>query len=171
MVDSAISIRPLTRDELSVLTQVKWSAGLSKKHENRLARQVAGEVTYLIAWQGTVPIGHLLVKWTGPSDEPMRSQLTGCAEIEDFTVIAERRSQGIGRMMMAGVEEETCRQSLRRIGLGVAVDNPRAKAFYERLGFQDAQFGVYLTRWQYSDAQGEKRWDEAPCTYLIKDLT
>lgn len=59
-------------------------------------------------------------------------------------------------MMMAGAEEGTRRRGLRRIGLGVALDNPQAKVFNERPGFKDAEFGVYLTRWQYADAQDER---------------
>ncbi len=170
MIGSHIRIRPLAAEELHLLTAVTWSSGLPEKHRDRLERQSAGDVTYLIGWNGADPIGHMLVRWTGPNDEPMRSQLTDCAEIEDFTVVSELRSQGIGRLMMGFAEDEARQRGLRRIGVGVTLDNLRAKALYKRQGFSGSGFGTYITRWQYADAAGEKRWREASCIYLVKEI-
>lgn len=170
MTVSHFRIRPLAAEELRLLTAVPWSSGLPEKHKDRLERQIAGKVTYLIAWNGADPIGHMLVRLTGPNEEPMRSQLTDCAEIEDFTVVADLRSQGIGRLMLGIAEDEARQRGLRRIGVGVTLDNPRAKALYERQGFRSSGLRTYITRWQYADADGEKRWHEEPCSYLVKDL-
>lgn len=170
MVASKIAIRSLAREELGLLTEASWSSGLSAKHGDRLARQAADEVTYLIAWMGALPIGHMLVKWTGPSDEPMRSSLPTCAEIEDFTIVQDLRSHGIGHLMMDMAEDQARRRGLRQIGLGVTLDNPRATVFYERHGFREAGFDAYLARWQYADADGQKHWREESCKYLIKEL-
>lgn len=170
MIASRIRIRPLAAEELGRLTAVPWSSGLPEKHQDRLERQIAGKVTYLVAWNGANPIGHMLVRLTGPNEEPMRSRLTECAEIEDFTVVAELRSQGIGRLMLEVAEDMARQRCLRRIGVGVTLDNPRAKALYERQGFRDSGLGTYITLWQYADAAGEKRWHEEPCSYLVKEL-
>ena len=167
---SRIRIRPLAAEELHLLTAAPWSSGLPGKHNDRLVRQTAGKVTYLIAWNGADPIGHMLVRLTGPNEEPMRSALTDCAEIEDFTVIAKLRSRGIGRLLLESAEDAARQRGLRRIGVGVTLDNPRAKALYERQGFRSSGLGTYITRWQYADADGEKRWREEPCSYLVKEL-
>ena len=57
-----------------------------------------------------------------------------------------------------------------RIGLGVGIENPRARSLYELVGFQDAGFGEYQSRWPWIDRDGQQRWAEENCHYLIKQL-
>jgi RimJ/RimL family protein N-acetyltransferase len=59
---------------------------------------------------------------------------------------------------------------LQRLGLYVGLDNPRARAFYERAGFVEAGFGVLPLRWQYRGPDGEQRWHEETGVYLVKEL-
>ncbi len=54
--------------------------------------------------------------------------------------------------------------------MGVAIDNPHAKALYERLGYRDSGMGEYVSRWSYFDRDGREYWHEETCTYLVRDL-
>jgi GNAT superfamily N-acetyltransferase len=166
-----VTFSPLAEEQIDPLETVPWSAGLPAKHRARFARQQLGEVVYLIAWTAQIPIGHMLIHWTGPQHEPIASRLAGCAEIEDFVVRPDLRSRGIGRRMLAVAEDLARQRGLRRLGLGVGLGNPRARALYEAVGYHDSGLGVYVVRWQYIGRDGHTHWDQESCIYLVKELT
>jgi GNAT superfamily N-acetyltransferase len=167
----AMTFSPLTEDQIALLEPLPWSAGLPAKHRVRFARQQQREVVYLIAWSAQMPIGHMLIHWTGPQNEPIASHLSGCAEIEDFVVRPDLRSRGIGRRMLAVAEDLARQRAFRRLGLGVGLGNPRARALYDTVGYHDSGLGVYPVRWQYIGRDGQTHWDEESCIYLVKELT
>ena len=163
-------IRPLREGEAERLSAAPWPGGLPERHRDRLARQRRGDVLYLVAWQGERPAGHLLIVWTGPEDEPMASRLSKCAEIQDFVVRPDLRSRGVGGQMLAITAALARGRGYARLGLNVGLDNPRARAFYERAGFVEAGFGPLPIRWQSRGAGGEPYWHEEIAIYLVKDL-
>ncbi len=57
-----------------------------------------------------------------------------------------------------------------RVGLGVAIDNTRARSLYERRGYRDAGLGRYSIRWIYVDEHRQEQPREEVCVYLIKSL-
>jgi GNAT superfamily N-acetyltransferase len=166
-----VTFAPLAEDQIALLETMPWSAGLPAKHRARFARQQRGEVAYLIAWDGPGPIGHMLIHWTGPQNEPIASQLASCAEIEDFVIQPELRSRGIGRRMLAVAEDLARRQGFQHLGLGVGLGNSRARALYDAVGYHDSGLGVYLVRWQYIGGDGQTHWGDESCNYLAKELT
>jgi GNAT superfamily N-acetyltransferase len=170
MPTTQIAIRPLAASELARLIDAPWPGGRHARHQVRFARQQRGDVLYLIGWQGTVPVGHLLLVWAGPEYEPLASAITDCAEIQDFVVRPDLRSQGIGRRMLAVAEDLARRHGSRWLGLYVGLDNPRARALYERNGFVDSGFGELPLRWQYQGEDGKPHWHEETAVYLIKEL-
>ena len=166
-----VEIRSVAPDELGLLERhigFDWAA--HGKHRERIAGQQAEEVVYLIAWFGNLPVGHVLVQWKGTTDFPMQSQLGHVPNLEDLFVAPAHRSQGVGAQLLDASEDLAKRNGYSRIGLGVAVDNPRARSLYEVRGFEDAGFGEYTTGGLYVDRDGqEKTWEEV-CRYLIKQL-
>src|SRR5688500_18849101 len=128
-----ITFRPLAAAEIARLELAPWSSGLKEKHRLRYQRQEHGEAVYLVAWRGADPIGHLFLKWSGPHDPLVASRIANCAEIEDFVVLPELRSQGIGRRMLDTAAALTRERGMARLGLSVGLDNPRARALYERV--------------------------------------
>src|SRR5262249_32047467 len=135
----------------------------------RFARQQAGEVVYLVAWHDDLPVGHVVVVWGGPA-QPELAALRGSPELEDLYVGAPLRSRGVGSQLLAAAEIMATQRGFARIGLAVGVDNPRARALYERRGYRDAGLGAHQNRWSTVDRTGEVRWHEERCTYLIKEL-
>ena len=71
---SAIEVHPLRAADVAAVTAAM--PGLpyapTNKHEERLGLQNAGSATYLIAWQGGEPVGHVLVR-SSPVSENSRS--------------------------------------------------------------------------------------------------
>ncbi len=151
----ASEVRLLARPELGLVEahiNLDWAA--SGKHRARLDRQDRGEVLYFIAWQGDTPSGHVLLEWGGAEDEPIRSRLIDCPNLEDLFVMPEVRSQGIGSMLLDAAITAVREAGYTQLGLGVAVDNPGAIRLYEQKGFQDSELGEYASGGSYLDREG-----------------
>lgn len=58
------------------------------------------------------------------------------AEIDEFFVEAERRSQGLGVRLLAAAEQEMAGKGVLRLQLQLRHDNAAARVFYERSGFR-----------------------------------
>ena len=166
----AVEIRAAVADELPLLDAHLDPERLAGRHADRLAQQRRGELTYLVAWRCGLPIGHGMARWTGTRDEPVASRLTGCAHIEDLFVAPRYRSRGVGSRILARAERLARERGFGRIGLAVGIDNPRARALYERGGYADAGFGAFEIGGTYQNRRGEvRRWGEV-CVYLVKGL-
>ena len=145
--------------------------GPPEKHAERLERQRRGLVTYLIAWDQDLPVGHALLKWGGAEEQHIASALEGsCPDVEDLLVLAAYRSRGVGTQMLQAAELLVRERGFRCLGLSVDVRNPRAQALYERLGFRDAGLGPHDERGEYVDRDGQVTTWEETCIYLIKTL-
>lgn len=57
------------------------------------------------------------------------------AKLDDVSVKANRRGQGIGTALLKQLKEQLKRESVARIDVAVHVDNPEARRFYEAVGF------------------------------------
>lgn len=144
--------------------------GGAVKHDIRWRRQSAGEVLYLVAWSGDVPVGHILLKWRGTEDERIARAVILCPDLEDLLVHPTWRSRGVGRALLRRAEREVCRRGFRQVGLGVGVDNSRARALYERVGYQPAPVAEYSVGGEFVDEhQRIVHWNET-CIYLVKRL-
>lgn len=160
-----IEIRLLTDDGLKALETAIPARG---SHPGRLEEQKKGNASYLVAYHNGTPVGHLNLKWNGDDSTEVKKHLSNCPEINGLTVWPpEMQSQGIGRKLITKAEEMAKERGYKQIGMGVGVDNPRAKALYEKLGYIDWGHGIYTDVW--TDKQtGELHSD--PCYYLVKNL-
>jgi GNAT superfamily N-acetyltransferase len=94
---------------------------------------------------GPRPLFHCLL--SGPRSEPQSlalffphfSTTRGCAGayIQDLWVAEAQRSQGLGQALLAAVKGYAEQQwQARYLALSVHTSNPKALAFYHRLGFE-----------------------------------
>jgi GNAT superfamily N-acetyltransferase len=144
------------------------------------ARQLAGEVTFLIAWLGGVPIGSCeLVLGARP-------------EVRNLNVRGGWRGHGVGSALISASEDrvredrvredrahesrvpaDRAHQSMAREGgilvVGVALDNPDARRLYERLGFQPTGI-LSTTTYEFVDPDGITRKATEVDEELIKHL-
>jgi ribosomal protein S18 acetylase RimI-like enzyme len=67
------------------------------------------------------------------------SSWTRGVEISDLIVSVCCRSQGIGTALIAGLLDIAQQQGFREVEIGVAENNERALALYQRLGFEIEQ--------------------------------
>lgn len=57
------------------------------------------------------------------------------AKLDDVSVKADRRGQGIGTALLEQLKEQLKKESATRIDVAVHLENPEARSFYEKLGF------------------------------------
>jgi ribosomal protein S18 acetylase RimI-like enzyme len=167
-----VDVRPVAADDLAHL-QRALPPEHPEAHVRRLADQRAGRVTYLIAWSGARAVGHVLVRWRGTSSAEVVWLLGGDERhpyVEALLVHPSFRSRTIGSQLLAAAERLAHDRGHRRIGLAVAVENVRARALYDRLGYRDAGIGDVSSSWSHVDETGREIAESETCRYLVKQL-
>lgn len=87
--------------------------------------------TYLVAWDGTDPVGHAHIAW--------EKTHAGVPEIQDVYVLPERRRRGIAKRLTGAAEEQVRARGFDRISLSVSAEkNDAAHSLYDSLGYEDA---------------------------------
>jgi ribosomal protein S18 acetylase RimI-like enzyme len=71
---------------------------------------------------------------------------------------------------MVAAEDLARNRGYMRVGLGVALQNRRARQLYERRGYADRGLEYYTIRYLALDQGGRERRYEEVCVYLVKDL-
>jgi ribosomal protein S18 acetylase RimI-like enzyme len=136
--------------------------GRNDVHRAFLARQEAGDASYVVAWQGPVPVGSGVVRWggRGPSRDP---------EISNLHVPGPLHSQGIGTAIVHFAEELVRGRGFARVSIGVGEDNPRAAALYDRLGYRDTG-RRWTGSYTYFDPDGVEHEETEHVRVLVRDL-
>ncbi|MBF4630727.1 GNAT family N-acetyltransferase [Clavibacter michiganensis subsp. phaseoli] len=119
------------------------------------ALQEAGGSTLLVAWDGDRPVGAGQLDLRG--DVP---------ELRNLQVDAAERGRGIGTAIVRAAEE---RVAPGRLAVGVGLDNPRARALYERLGYRGTG-ETTTTTYAYVDDAGVTRQATETDERLARDL-
>jgi GNAT superfamily N-acetyltransferase len=133
-------IQPAEASDLDVLEHTFDPDTLSKEHYKRYEVQKQGEGIYLIAWHDHTPIGHFLLRWSGPQQECVRKYLdvTKTAYLEAGATHGAYQRKGVATALIREAERLAKEHGCTQIGLCVgSADNPDAKRLYEHLGYVD----------------------------------
>ena len=166
-----VEIRPAEESQIEVLEEQFSPDSRSRYHYQRFAVQRSGNGIYLIAWHGIQPVGHFLLRWDGPSDDPTGRypQHTPCLESGATKSVLRRR--GVGTRMILEAERIAREKGYRQIGLAVgSTDNPLARRLYERLGYRDWRKGEFTISWGYEMKDGRKGIESEVCIYMFKSF-
>jgi len=125
-----------------------------------LDRVESGEVEYLVV---RAPCGYPIAK--GMIDYAVTPR-TGT--LSQLVTVGEVRGLGIGAHLIAMAEARMRERGARMAELGVDVDNPRARALYDRLGYSEV--GRESAAWNVEDANGELILYETELAVLSKRL-
>jgi ribosomal protein S18 acetylase RimI-like enzyme len=109
-------IRPLAEGEVERVGAVLGLARLES----------AADGFYLVAWEGSEPVGHAHLALTDPP------------ELQDVEVRPGYRRRRVASALTEAAEQEARSRGFDRLRLTVAMDNRPAQAVYERLGYADA---------------------------------
>ena len=107
-------IRPLADAEADV---VGAALGLARLHQ--------GNGLYLVAWEGSEPVGHAHLALSDPP------------ELQDVEVRETHRRRGIASALTAAVEAQARARGYATLRVTVSADSPAAQALYRKLGFVD----------------------------------
>ena len=165
----AVSIRPLGATELATLARCLASEP-PDKHSQRYAKQRAGSLTYLVAWDGDVPLGHAVLHWGVQAPIAGLEALGPHPYIADVLVAEQARSRGVGSQLLDVAERLAGTAGCAVTALAVGVDNVCARGFYGRRGYRPVGYASYIESGIATDAAGQERlWCER-CLYLVKHL-
>jgi GNAT superfamily N-acetyltransferase len=164
-----VRVRQASPQDLSALER-ELPMATPSRHRECLEMQAEGVITYLVAWCDESPVGHGLIHWPGPREPAVAASLPRCPEIYNLGVREPLRSRGIGTRLVRALERLASERGKRRVGLGVALANSRARALYERLGYRDVGVPAYVDRWRRADASGAVRIQEDPTVFLVREL-
>ena len=111
-----IEIRPLTLDDVGAV--IAAGLGLARLPLRRGA-------VYLVAWDGSEPVGHAHVS---EGDPP---------EVGDVEVLPSQRGRGLGTALMHAAEREAAQRGQDRLRLTVSATADGPQSLYRRLGYVD----------------------------------
>jgi GNAT superfamily N-acetyltransferase len=117
--------------------------------------------TYLVAWEGSEPVGHAHVAW--------EETTLGVPEIGDVFVPAELRGRGIGTELSEAAEQLARRRGHRQISISASIANEGALRLYGRLGYRDAGLPPKRVQGTIIVRAGPLEVDDT-LLYLIKDI-
>jgi GNAT superfamily N-acetyltransferase len=120
------------------------------------ALQEAGGSTLLVAWDGDRPVGAGQLDLRG--DVP---------ELRNLQVEEPARGRGAGTAIVRAAEERVGAGG--RLAVGVGLDNPRARALYERLGYRGTG-EITTTSYSFVDDAGVTRQATETDETLVKHL-
>jgi GNAT superfamily N-acetyltransferase len=137
---------------------------------NRYAIQMRGEGLYLIAWHNNTPVGHFLLRWSGPNEEFVTKllEIRYSAYLEAGLTKDEFRRKGVATAIIEKAEQLAKEKGCVCIGLEVGVCNPEAKRLYERLDYVDWGHGEFSISWEYKDKNGNKGIETEVVIYMQK---
>lgn len=147
-VQLAVTIRRCRRDDLAAL---EWFGRFAEHREiirRTFAAQEEGSQVMLVADAGGAPVGQV---WIDLARK--RAERTGV--VWAVRVFPWLRSHGIGAQLMGAAEAVLRRHAYTHAELGVERDNPRARRFYERLGYRPA--GTMQETYSYTTPEGTDR--------------
>ncbi|HET6711929.1 N-acetyltransferase [Amycolatopsis sp.] len=151
-------IRDLTEADLP---HCGWSG--SRLHLEHVARELGrDDADYLVACvaKSGFPVGKGLIDYR---------KTAGAGTIGQLAVHPALQSCGIGTALLLAAEERIRAHGLSHAELGVEVENPRARALYERLGY--VAYGTEPDGWDEVAPDGSIRRYETTCTLMRKPIT
>ena len=138
--------------------------------ETDLEQQDAGLHSCFIAVVDSEILGSGFIRWAGPRDPEASRLFPAAPEIYRLAVKEERRSQGIGTLLIAAMEQDAQGKGYRSVSLGVGHENPRAYSLYKRLGFADTTLTEYYDEYFYPTPDGKTAKARDLCRYLVKNF-
>jgi ribosomal protein S18 acetylase RimI-like enzyme len=164
---SQLRVRQVTQDDLPAL---EWDG--EYRHFRRLYLDIYQSACQgkAVLWVAELSsqgiIGQVFVQLASARKE----LADGCsrAYIYGFRVRLEHRGQGVGGLMLDTVEQDLDHRAYRYVTLNVGRDNPGAKRFYERHGYQVV--AAEPGRWSYLDDLGNRHEVHEPAWRMEKPL-
>ena len=167
MPASRLTIRPATRKDHPALVAALGQRDFFADRIGR-ARHKLGEL--LVAWIDGKPVGDVYL-WCEQFEEPeLVEAFPNAPLLNHLEVAPEFQGQGIGTALIHAADDLARARGYDIVVLGVGLDNPRARALYERLGYLDWNGGSIVTRWTEPDGAGGIKHVELTIDVMVRSL-
>ncbi len=167
---SRIKVRDAEEGDVPVLTAIKGE-GSEALHRDRLHDAQDSGFRYLVLLADREIIGFACLVMRRPeywSDANDRQHLP---QIVDLRVKKSRRGQGYGSDFIHAIERLAAAAGYGQLYISVEpLNNPRAYALYQRLGYQQLQPEPYQKIWEFKDSQGKVHRGEDWVVDMVKQL-
>ena len=159
---SPITVRELRESDSRAL---EWHGGshLRSWYDEQWGNHRDEKVFVLVAALRDFPIGQVAIHWHGKKSHPH------IPDVQSFRVFAAFRGTGIGTHLLNCCENFVAARDHQRLSLSVAIENVKARALYERLGYSVIS-SSYEDHWEYTDACGERRLVTETILDMMKEL-
>lgn len=119
-----------------------------ERYRDQLELQGRGGFVFLIGWLDDAPVGFVGVGMHEDGSPEVLAESRGFAMVSDLYVEEPYRRRGVGRALMAALEDEVRDAEMPGVILDTGTDekNEAARALYRDLGYVD-QGGIYLGGW------------------------
>jgi GNAT superfamily N-acetyltransferase len=166
LMDTSVVIRDAQIEDLAELAALKKTSAL---HRDRMREAQRGSLRYLVAEVEGEVVGFGVLVFTQPATWPEMKHLP---QMIDLLVRPDLRSRGIGRVMIARMEELAREAGFTEMLLGVdPINNPAACRLYERLGYLPIDPKPVEDRWEFTDSDGNVHSGVNWIVHMKKPLT
>lgn len=143
----SVVVRDLDADDT---LHLEWHGGedLRAWYQAQWRNHQSDEVHVLIADFNGFPIGQAAIHWRGKPTHP------AIPDLQSLRVLDAFRGLGLGSLLLECAEKLVAQTEHDQISLGVGLENLRARALYERLGYEIVG-DAYDDKWTFVNARGE----------------
>ena len=162
-----LAVRPCDSLDDVAAIETMLPSGPSQFHRRRFER--GQRSVYLLAWEGTTAVGHVLVTPESKYVEVSKA-LGRFPEVNGLGVADPYRRRGVATALMLAALEQSRRMGGGRLGLAVEPGNKPAVRLYESLGFEWHRSIDVVDVWAWLDDQGAEHVERDPCTYWTRTV-
>jgi GNAT superfamily N-acetyltransferase len=168
---SQIQVRDAVEADLPALMVIKEDS-TEALHRDRLRDAQGTGLRYLVLVVDHAVIGFACLVMQRPASWPDADDTHHLPQIVDLQVHPAHRGQGYGSAFVGALERIAAAAGYRELYLSVdPVDNPRAYALYQRLGYQAIQTEPYRTSWEFTDSGGTMHRGEEWSVDMVKQVS
>ena len=166
-----VRVRNAMEVDIPALTGIKGT-GSEAIHRGRLCDAQDAGFQYFVLLAEQDIIGFACLVSRRPSHWSDANDMQHLPQIVDLQVKESHRSHGYGSDFIHALELIAAEAGYNQLYISVEpVDNPRAYALYQRLGYQPIQSKPYLKVWKFTDSQGNIHCGENWVVDLVKQLS
>ena len=165
-----IAVRDAEEADVPALTAIKGD-GTEVLHRDRLRDAQGTGFRYLVLLIDQEIIGFACLVIRRPAHWSDASDTHHLPQIVDLQVKESQRGQGYGSHFVRAMERIVSEAGYRQLYMSVEpLNNPRAYALYQRLGYQQEQLEPYRKTWEFQDSEGKRHRGEDWVVDMVKQL-
>ena len=164
----SIILRDARADDLSALTMLRAPEAL---HRGRLRDAQSADFRYFVILHDQDLVGFVSLVFRRPASWSNTINTEHLPEINDLYITETERGRGYGSAAIHALEHIAAKSSSKELFISVEpLDNPRAFALYQRLGYRQIQANTYFHRWEALDGDGKINSGEVWLVDMVKAL-